>query len=108
MRKQTRHSTRAGIAMPDKTILFLSYSAGALFVIYIACVLVTVYYATLQTTLGATMRDTEGSITSLEQKYYQGVASISGSDPKGAGYVTPTDVVYSEVRTSSGLTFAGK
>ena len=108
MRKKTRHTLRTSMVMPDKTVLFLSYAAAALFVLYIACVLVTVYFATEQTALAATMRETEGSITSLEQKYYEGVAVISGSDPRGAGYVTPTDVVYSEVRTSLGLTFAGK
>ena len=108
MSKRTRHaSSRTALVMPDKTLVILSYVASLLLVSYIVLVLVTVYFATQQTALSASMRETEGSITALEKSYYDGVALLSTSDPRGAGYVTPSEVRYAEARVSTGLTFAG-
>jgi hypothetical protein len=93
--------------MPDKTVSNLSYTASGLFIVYVFFMIATVYFATLQTSLAASVRETEGGITQLEKSYYDGVAVVSSANPHGAGYVTPSDVRYAEARTSTGLTFAG-
>ncbi len=71
-------------------------------------VVLTVYYASLQTSLVANIHEHEGSITNLESTYYEGVAKISSSNPHEEGYVTPTEVRYVSERTSQGLSFAGR
>lgn len=93
---------------PANTISLLSYVAGALFVAYVCCVLLTVYFATLQTDLVASVRDTEGGITMLERTYYDGVEAVSSTNPLVQGYVRPTDVHYATEQKASVLTFAGR
>lgn len=80
----------------------------SLFVAYVFCVVLTVYYATLQTELVATIQHMEGGITELERSYYDGVSILSSTNPLGEGYVRPTDVHYEQEKNSLGLTFAGR
>ena len=93
---------------PDSTVSLLSYIAMVLFGVYVCCVVLTVYYATLQTELVATIRDTEGGITQLERTYYDGVQLVSSTNPLQEGYVRPTEVQYAQAKPPAGLTFAGR
>lgn len=111
MRRKSRTALiikQAKTLAPANTISLLSYVAGALFVAYVCCVLLTVYYATLQTDLVASVRDTEGGITTLERTYYDGVEAVSSTNPLIQGYVRPTDVHYATEQKPSVLTFAGR
>ena len=111
MRKKTLTTqilSRAKGLAPESTVSLLFYVASALFAGYVCCVILTVYYATLQTSLVATVRDTEGSITILERTYYDGVQAVSSTNPLGQGYVRPSDVHYAQEKKTSGLTFAGR
>lgn len=93
---------------PESTVSMLSYLAVSLFIAYVCAVVLTVYYATLQTGMVADIRDHEASLTALEHTYYDGVARVSSTDPHGQGFVTPQDVRYISARTSEGLSFAGR
>ena len=111
MRKKTLTSrivAQTKAYAPDSTASLLSYVAMALFSIYVCCVVLTVYYATLQTELVATIRDTEGGITELERTYYDGVQLLSSTNPLQQGYVRPTEVTYAQAKPSVGLSFAGR
>lgn len=110
MRNRTlkkRIQVTAKALAPANTISLLSYVAITLFIAYVLCVVLTVYYATLQTELVATIRENESGITDLERTYYDGVSVVSSTNPLGQGYVRPTDVHYAEQKSASGLTFAG-
>ena len=84
------------------------YLATALFATYIGAIVLTVYFASLQTTMVASIREHQSDITALESTYYDGVARISSANPYGEGYVTPTEVHYVSERASSGLSLAGR
>ena len=106
-KRKTHRRTTLALIMPDKTLMVLSYMSIALFLTYVVFIVVTVYFATMQTGLAANVRQTEVGITALEKQYYDGVSQVSSADPHGAGYVTPTEIHYAQARISSGLTFAG-
>lgn len=93
---------------PNSTASLLTYIATILAVAYVCCVVVTIYYAAVQTELVATIQETESGITKLERTYYDGVSVLSSTNPFGQGYVRPTEVRYEQAKTSSGLTFAGR
>ena len=91
---------------PASTVSLLSYVAISLFLVYVVCVVLTVYYATLQTEMVATIQNGESGITDLERSYYDGVSAVSSSNPLVQGYVRPSDVHYEQARKAPGLTFA--
>jgi len=94
--------------MPDKTVTFLAFVAGAMLFVYVALMILTVTLATVQTSLASNMRETEGSITELETTYYASIAKVNATSPTAAGYVAPTDVKYAQQNTAPDLSFAGK
>lgn len=94
--------------MPDRTVTFLSVSAGALFTVYILFVVLTIVFATRQTDLSMQLRDTEGRISELEMSYYAQVAKDNASSPASIGLVQPTEVEYAVAKPASDLSFAGK
>jgi hypothetical protein len=94
--------------MPDRTITFLSLSAGLIFVTYIVLVIVTITFATVQTSLALSVRETEGSISKLESTYYSEVAKESATSPAAAGLTVPVVVEYAIAKKPQGLSFAGK
>ena len=94
--------------MPDKSVTFLSFVAGAMFVAYVVLMIVTVMFATVQTSLALSMRETEGSITELETTYYASIAKVNATSPTAEGYVAPTDVKYAQKSVAPDLSFAGK
>ncbi|MDB5195361.1 MAG: hypothetical protein JWO84_545 [Parcubacteria group bacterium] len=94
--------------MPDRTIGFLSIAAGLIFSTYIVLVIVTIFFATVQTSLAAEVRTTEGSIATLETTYYASLARENASTPASAGLVAPSVVEYAIAKPAQGISFAGK
>lgn len=90
--------------MPDRTISFLSYVAGALLCSYIALVVVTVTYAAIQTDLALTMRDTESAISMVETEYYAQVSQLSATDPSTMQLGKPRMVTYATLLQAPSLT----
>ncbi len=94
--------------MPDKTVRMLSYVAVGLVVSYIGLVIATVYFATWQTSLAASVRATEGSIATLETSYYAAMARVTSTDPHALGLVAPNAVHYATEEAPASLTYAGR
>lgn len=105
--KRIRFSKVRALA-PTSTVSALAYTATTIAVLYTILIVITVYFASLQTSLVTSIREHEGAITMLESTYYDGVARISSANPYGEGYVAPSEVRYVSERTSEGLTFAGR
>lgn len=103
---RSRARTFAIPVMPDRTVTFLMLAAGALFVIYLVMVVVTVSFAAVQTTLAADVRTTEGSIATLEATYYDAIANQNAASPTELGLVAPAQVLYATQKPASGLSFA--
>lgn len=111
MRKKTltkKILERSKALAPASTVSLLSYVAISFCIAYVCCVILTVYYATLQTEMVATIQDTESGITELERTYYDGVSAVSSTNPLGQGYVRPHDVHYEQEKKSSGLSLVGR
>ncbi|MDB5189597.1 MAG: hypothetical protein JWL82_554 [Parcubacteria group bacterium] len=102
-----RQSRGASLAMPDRTITMLSFLAAGIFFVYLVLVIITVSYATMQTSLAAEARTTEGAIAQLETTYYSAISKGSASTPSSAGLVAPVVVEYA-VAKAPGLSFAGR
>lgn len=96
------------IAMPDRLVPVLALACAALGAAYIALMVTTILFATLQTQLAASIRDTQASITALEAKYYESIATLDSTDPYAIGYVRPVQVVYVSGRALPSLTFVGR
>jgi Tfp pilus assembly protein PilN len=94
--------------MPDRLIPVLRLSAIALLVVYVGLVVTTIFFATWQTQLTSSVRDTEDQIGLLETQYYSTIARITTVNPTSAGFVTPHQVQYVAVEaTRPGLSKAG-
>jgi hypothetical protein len=102
-----RRKNARALAMPDQTGFFLMVGAGVIFSLYIALVIITITLATWQTSLAAEVRETEGSITTLETTYYEALARQNAESPAAVGLVHPTVVEYAVARESAGISFAG-
>ncbi len=94
--------------MPDRTITVLSFTAAAIFALYIVLVIVTITFATVQTSLASSVRSTEGSIAQLETTYYASITKDNASSPASAGLVAPVDVEYAVAKPAQGLSFVGR
>jgi len=92
--------------MPDKTITVLSLLASFIAIVYVVLVIVTVSLATWQTSLASGVRETEGSIATLETTYYASISVLNATNPHAVGYVSPSDVRYAEARPPAGLSLA--
>lgn len=93
--------------MPDRTVAFLSFSAAAIFALYLVLVIATIALATVQTSLAQQVRETEGRIAQLETTYYADIARQNASSPASVGLVAPADVEYATQKPARGLSFAG-
>ncbi len=103
--RRTRKNARAH-ALPDRTVYFLLLMSGALFTVYVGLVIFTITLATVQTSLAAEVRETEGTIASLETNYYAAVAVENEAQPASVGLVAPTSVVYATEKLGEGISFA--
>lgn len=80
--------------MPNRLIPILSLSCTAVFVAYIALVFATIFFASLETELSASMREAESRIASLETEYYDALATINATNVAAAGFHRPERVEY--------------
>ncbi len=89
-----------------RPIPFLSLIAGFLVAGYVALMIATVLFATLQTQLAQEVQQKHMQIASLERAYYEKVAELEATDPRSLGYVTPAHVTYVSATQIPNLTFA--
>lgn len=94
--------------MPRNSTSYLVVTAGTLFTAYVALVIMTIVYATLQTKLANTMAETQTKITLLESSYYASVAQLDTMDPYAAGYVKPARIEFVAAATVPALSFASR
>lgn len=94
--------------MSDRLIPVLGISATLLFGVYLALVVTTISFATLQTQGMAQIRETEGTIASLEKQYYDAIAEINRTDPSLYGLSRPAAVKYVAQAEGPTVTFAGR
>ncbi len=95
-------------AMPDRLVPVLALACGALATVYVALMVTTILFATLQTQLASSIRDTQATIATLETKYYQSISELDSTDPYAVGYVRPAQVVYVSARALPNLSFVGR
>ncbi len=83
-------------------------TAGSLFAVYVALVVVAVVYATVETKLSGTIGDTQTKITLLESSYYASVTHLDTMNPYAEGYVKPTHIEFVAAATNPALSFASR
>lgn len=103
---RSRSATLALPEMPDRTILVLTWTASTLFALYLMFVIITVVFATMQTTLAVKVQETQSSISSLESTYYADLARENSMTPAQIGLVQPSEVKYATERPTA-VSFAG-
>lgn len=90
-----------------RLIPLLSASAGVLVAAYVALMITTIVFASLQTQLAQNVQNKHMEIAKLETAYYASVAALDSTDPRSLGYVTPSHVQYLTQASVPNLTFAG-
>ncbi len=95
----------AALSRP-RLVPLLSILAGALFAAYVALMVTTILFASLQTQLSQEVQDKHMQIAKLETTYYGSVAEIDSADPHALGYVTPKRVEYVTEAQAPGMAFA--
>lgn len=96
------------LAMPDRLVPMLVLSCAALAALYVGLMVTTILFATLQTQLASSIRDTQAAIADLETSYYQSIGKLDSTDPYAVGYVHPAQVVYVTMSAMPDLSFAGR
>lgn len=91
------------LSMPDRTISVLSILASLTVCAYVALVIVTVTFATMQTELALSVRTTESEISQLETRYYNQVGMISATDPHSMNLGKPARVTYAPLAETPSL-----
>jgi hypothetical protein len=104
---RSRNRRAQALALPDQTVTLLSFGAAIIFVVYIALVIFTITLATMQTSLAAQVRQTEGAISQLETTYYAAIAKQNENSPASIGLVRPSVVQYAVAKPAAGISFAG-
>lgn len=94
--------------MSNRVILTLKYLCGSLFGVYLALIVSTVLFATLQTKLASDIHATQIAIGTIEGKYYSEVSRLNSIDPHTQGYVKPTQVQYVASVVKPGLSYASR
>ncbi len=89
--------------MPDRALTILGASVAVLVSTYVALVVVTITFATMQTDLALTVRNTESTIGALEATYYQKVGVLSATDPSSMNLHKPVAVRYATKVTAPSL-----
>ncbi len=91
---------------PRKMIPLLALSCAVVFVVYLALVAATVYFASAQTNLALSIRDSESRIGNLETTYYEAIGKISSADVSALGYEAPSKAQYVSAAGQPTVTFA--
>lgn len=94
--------------LPNRAITVLALACGALAVAYLALMMTTIFFATLRTERMAAVRELESSVSSLEGRYYDAIASLSATNVSAEGYVTPSAVEYVSAQGSPTVTRADR
>lgn len=89
--------------MPDRTISVLSVLAATGMCAYVALIVITVTFATMQTELALSVRTTESNISMLETHYYNQVGTISNTDPRSMNLGKPARVTYAPLAEAPSL-----
>ena len=97
--------TATAIARP-RLIPALTAVVGMLIAVYVALMITTIIFASLQTQLAQNVQNAHKEIAKLEDAYYASVAALDATDPHALGYVTPTRVQYLTQSSLPNLTFA--
>ncbi|MES2225958.1 MAG: hypothetical protein V4480_04105 [Patescibacteria group bacterium] len=97
--------TRAAI-LPNRLNLYLGLTVGALLALYVALMISTILFASLQTQLAQNVQDKQMAIGKLESSYYDAIGQLDRTDPRALGYVTPQHVEYVTAANLPGLSFA--
>lgn len=93
---------------PDRIVPTLGILCGFLTISYIALIVTTIFFASVQSQSVDALRNTEGMIGNLESSYYSTINKDTSIDPSSLGFVSPTDVQYvAAVSNASNLTYAG-
>ena len=79
---------------PKSLIRPLGYICAAVFVAYLAFLVVTIFFASAQTTYSKKIESMETRVRALETKYYKALSELSTEDVVSVGLVTPSDVRY--------------
>lgn len=96
------------LALPrPRLIPALTAAVGILIAVYVALVVTTIVFASLQTHLAQEVQHKQMAMGQLESDYYAQVAQLDSADPQTLGYVKPSHVTYLTQSTLPGLTFAG-
>lgn len=80
--------------MPKNAVAVLSLSCGATLTAYIALIIATVFFASLQTGFAHEAREAESRIAALETEYYDAIDRLSGADLALRGLHEPRRVEY--------------
>lgn len=80
--------------MPNRLITYLGFSCGTLFAAYAALLIATIFFATWQTGLAASMRESEARVMALETEYYEAIAQLNATDVSAIGFYTPSKTEY--------------
>ncbi len=94
------------IAIPNRTLVYLSIACAALLATYVAIMVSTILFDALQTQLARNVQNTQMEITRLETAYYAAISELDDMDPHTLGYVTPRSVEYVTATRVPGLSFA--
>lgn len=89
-----------------RLVPLLTVLAGSLVAAYVALMVTTIIFASLQTQLAQEVQVKHMAISKLENAYYDSVAKLDSADPQTLGYVTPSRVQYLTQATLPNLTFA--
>ncbi len=89
--------------MPDRALTILGASVAVLISTYVALVVVTITFATMQTELALTVRNAESAIGVLESSYYQKVGVLSATEPSSMNLHKPVAVRYATMVTAPSL-----
>lgn len=90
----------------SRLIPLLSILMGALLAAYVALMVATILFASLQTQLAQNVQEKRMDIAKLESTYYVAVANLDGTDPHALGYVTPSHVQYVSQAAMPNFAFA--
>src|SRR4051812_35062393 len=90
-----------------RTIPFLTAVVCSLIAVYVALMITTFVFASLQTHLAQEVQGEQKVIAKLEDRYYSQIAALDSTDPQAIGYVKPAHVTYLTQTAVPGLTFAG-
>lgn len=82
------------MTLPNKFLTHLAVACAATFAVYVACMVMAIYFASSATELAGSARVREAEVVALETEYYAAISDLSKTDPSTLGLVTPRQVGY--------------